>query len=64
MMKKRIAGLVVFVLAVMLAPAALPQMESTPIVYTYVSQSKSRGRVGRHTRKAPRSRSFRWWRSR
>jgi hypothetical protein len=38
MMKKRIAGLVVFVLAVMLAPAALPQMESTPIVYTYVSQ--------------------------
>src|SRR5882672_5915025 len=38
MMKKRIAGLLVFVLAVMLAPAALPQMESTPILYTYVSQ--------------------------
>jgi len=28
----------VFVLAVMLVPAALPPMESTPIVYTYVSQ--------------------------
>jgi hypothetical protein len=37
-MKKRIAGLVVFVLAVMLVPAALPQMEPTPIVYTYVGQ--------------------------
>ena len=37
-MKMRIAGLLVFVLAVMLVPAALPQMESTPIVYTYVSQ--------------------------
>ena len=37
-MKKRIAGLLVFVLAVMLVPAALPQTESTPIVYTYVSQ--------------------------
>jgi hypothetical protein len=36
MTKKRIAG--VFMLAVMLAPAALPQMESTTIVYTYVSQ--------------------------
>jgi hypothetical protein len=37
-MKKRIAGLIVIVLAVMLVPAALPQMEPTPIVYTYVSQ--------------------------
>src|SRR5258708_33377212 len=37
-MKMRTAGLVVSVLAVMLVPAALPQMESTPIVYTYVSQ--------------------------
>jgi len=38
-MIKRIAGLVVaFVLAVALVPAALPQMEPTPIVYTYVSQ--------------------------
>ena len=37
-MKKRIAGLLVFVLAVMLVPAALPQMEPTPTVYTYVSQ--------------------------
>jgi hypothetical protein len=37
-MKKRIAGLLVIVLAVMLAPAALPQMEPTPVVYTYVSQ--------------------------
>ena len=37
-MKKRIAGLLVFVLAVMLVPAALPQMEPTPVVYTYVSQ--------------------------
>ena len=37
-MMKRIAGLLVFVLAVMLVPAALPQMEPTPIVYTYVSQ--------------------------
>src|SRR5579864_4666887 len=37
-MKKRIACLLAFVLAVMLVPAALPQTESTPIVYTYVSQ--------------------------
>jgi hypothetical protein len=37
-MKKRIAGQLVFVLAVMLVPVALPQGESTPIVYTYVSQ--------------------------
>jgi hypothetical protein len=37
-MMKRIAGLFVFVLAVMLVPAALPQMEPTPVVYTYVSQ--------------------------
>src|SRR5712671_6223373 len=37
-MKKRIAGLLVIVLAVMLVPAALPQMEPTPTVYTYVSQ--------------------------
>ncbi len=37
-MKKRIAGLLVFVLSVMLVPAALPQMEPTPTVYTYVSQ--------------------------
>jgi hypothetical protein len=34
---KRIAGLLVIVLAVMLVPAALPQMEPTPVVYTYVS---------------------------
>jgi hypothetical protein len=37
-MLKRIAGLLLIVLAVMLVPAALPQMEPTPIVYTYVSQ--------------------------
>jgi hypothetical protein len=37
-MMRRIAGLVVIALAVMLVPAALPQMESTPIVYTFVSQ--------------------------
>jgi hypothetical protein len=37
-MKMRIAGLLVFVLAVMLVPAAIPQTESTPIIYTYVSQ--------------------------
>ena len=37
-MKKRIAGLLVIVLAVMLVPTALPQMEPTPTVYTYVSQ--------------------------
>src|SRR5437899_7159631 len=37
-MKMRIAGLLLFVLAVMLVPVALPQMESTAIVYTYVSQ--------------------------
>ena len=37
-MKKRIAGLLVIVLAVMLVPAAVPQMEPTPTVYTYVSQ--------------------------
>src|SRR5260370_380530 len=36
-MMKRIAGLLVIVLAVMLVPAALPQMEPTPGVYTYVS---------------------------
>src|SRR5712671_5505267 len=37
-MKKRIAGLLLIVLAVMLVPRALPQMEPTPTVYTYVSQ--------------------------
>src|SRR6266852_5761001 len=37
-MMKRIAGLLVIVLAVMFVPAALPQMEPTPVVYTYVSQ--------------------------
>jgi hypothetical protein len=37
-MMKRIAGLLVFALAAMLVPAALPQMEPTPIVYTFVSQ--------------------------
>ena len=37
-MMKRIVGLLVSVLAVMIVPAALPQTESTPIVYTYVSQ--------------------------
>src|SRR5260221_538745 len=37
-MTKRIAGLLLIVLAVMFVPAALPQMEPTPIVYTYVSQ--------------------------
>jgi hypothetical protein len=38
-MFKRIAGLlVVVVLAVIIVPAALPQMEPAPIVYTYVSQ--------------------------
>src|SRR2546425_12185189 len=37
-MMKRTAGLLVFVLAVMLVPAALPQMEPTPTVYTFVSQ--------------------------
>jgi hypothetical protein len=36
-MMKRIAGLLLIVLAVILVPAALPQMEPTPIVYTYVS---------------------------
>jgi len=36
-MKKQIAGLLVIVLAVMFVPAALPQMEPTPVVYTYVS---------------------------
>jgi hypothetical protein len=37
-MKMRIAGLLVFVLVVTLVPAAIPQTESKPIVYTYVSQ--------------------------
>jgi len=37
-MLKRIACLLVFVLAMILVPAALPQMEPRPIVYTYVSQ--------------------------
>jgi len=38
MTMKRIVGLLVIGLAVMLVPAALPQMEPTPTVYTYVSQ--------------------------
>jgi hypothetical protein len=38
MTMKRIAGLLVIALAVMLVPAALPQMEPTPTVYTFVSQ--------------------------
>ena len=38
MMMRRIAGLFVIVLAVMLVPAALPQMEPAPTVYTFVSQ--------------------------
>ena len=37
-MMKRIAGLLVFVLAVMVVPAAVPQMEPAPMVYTFVSQ--------------------------
>jgi hypothetical protein len=37
-MMKRIAGLVVLLLAVMLVAAAVPPTEPTPIVYTYVSQ--------------------------
>ena len=37
-MLKRIAGLVVIALAVMMVPAALPQMEPAPTVYTFVSQ--------------------------
>jgi hypothetical protein len=37
-MTKRIAGLLLIVLAVMLVPAALPQMEPAPTVYTFVSQ--------------------------
>jgi hypothetical protein len=38
-MMKWIAGLVVVVLAVVLmVPAAISQMEATPIVYTFVSQ--------------------------
>lgn len=37
-MKKRIAGLLLIVLAVILVPAALPQMETAQPVYTYVSQ--------------------------
>lgn len=35
---KRIAGLLLVVLAVFLVPAALPQMEPAQTVYTYVSQ--------------------------
>ena len=37
-MKKKMAGLLLIVLAVMLVPAALPQMEPAPTVYTFVSQ--------------------------
>jgi hypothetical protein len=37
-MVKRIAGLLLIVLTVILVPAALPQMEPTPTVYTFVSQ--------------------------
>lgn len=37
-MKKRLACLLVIVLAVLFVPAALPQMEPTPTIYTFVSQ--------------------------
>jgi len=37
-MMKRIAGLLVIVLTVMLVPAAFAQMEQTPIVYTFVAE--------------------------
>jgi hypothetical protein len=37
-MLKRIAGLLVVVLAVVVVPAAISQMEPTPRVYTYVGQ--------------------------
>src|SRR6202030_4635465 len=37
-MKMRISALLVFLLIVTLVPAALPQTESAPVVYTYVSQ--------------------------
>jgi len=37
-MMKRIAGLLVIVLTVMLVPAAFSQMEQTPIVYTFVAE--------------------------
>jgi hypothetical protein len=37
-MKMRISALLVFLLVVTLVPAALPQTEPTPIIYTYVSQ--------------------------
>jgi len=37
-MMKRIAGLLVIVLTVMMVPAALPQMEPAPIVYTFVAE--------------------------
>jgi hypothetical protein len=37
-MMRRIAGLLLVAFTVMLVPAALPQMEPTPIVYTFVSQ--------------------------
>jgi len=37
-MLKRIAGLLVVVLAVVVVPAAISQMEPTPRVYTFVSQ--------------------------
>src|SRR5467141_1308901 len=37
-MLKRIAGLLVVVLGVVVVPAAISQMEPTPRVYTFVSQ--------------------------
>ena len=37
-MLKSIVGLVVVVFAVVMVPAAISQMESAPVVYTYVSQ--------------------------
>jgi hypothetical protein len=37
-MKMRISALLVFVLVVTLVPPAIPQTESMPIIYTYVSQ--------------------------
>jgi hypothetical protein len=57
-MMRWITGLVVVVLAVVIVPAAISQMESTQRVYTYVGQSKFRGRIGRHTLKIPTRRLF------
>ena len=59
-MLKRLASLLVIVLAVLLVPAALPQMEPTPTVYV-CKPVQVPGRIGRRTRRIPRRWPFPSW---